>query len=211
MIYLRVLFYVQFILLMFILYRAFFSAKWHNGLLWQIILFLLPFSFGWSSVFLFCRLLNAAMFNLYHHYIYLAVIFSSLSLLPQWYKLLWILLKHFSARPLRESSKLIGAILFATVMITAIVCFFTLYYLWIDALSGYSQGLRSSITNHPILLDYQNAFYFSFVTYFSLGYGDLVPYGNWFHFMVFLECLISLLNAGIIIIYAYNLLFQDKR
>ncbi|PWM50660.1 MAG: hypothetical protein DBX41_05240, partial [Clostridiales bacterium] len=59
-------------------------------------------------------------------------------------------------------------------------------------------------------LDYQNAFYFSFVTYFSLGYGDLVPYGNWFHFMVFLECLISLLNAGIIIIYAYNLLFQDK-
>lgn len=198
------------LLLSLILYRSFISKRWRNGVLWKIFLFILPFFSGWLSVFFLCHMLNTEMFNHYHPYIYFILIFSSLSLLPQWYKLLWLLLKSFSSRDLRESSKLIGAIAFATIMITAIVGFFTLYYLWIDALSGYSQGLRSSITNQPVLLDYKNAFYFSFVTYFSLGYGDLVPYGSWFHFMVFLECLISLLNAGIIIIYAYNLLFQNR-
>lgn len=198
------------LLLSLILYRSFISKRWRNGVLWKIFLFILPFFSGWLCVFFLCHVLNTEMFNHYHPYIYFILIFSSLSLLPQWYKLLWLLLKSFSSRDLRESSKLIGAIAFATIMITAIVGFFTLYYLWIDALSGYSQGLRSSITNQPVLLDYKNAFYFSFVTYFSLGYGDLVPYGSWFHFMVFLECLISLLNAGIIIIYAYNLLFQNR-
>ena len=206
----RLIFGIYILLLSFILYRSFFSAHWHDGLLWKMCLFIFPFFFGWLSVFFLCHVLNAAMFNLYHPYICFIIIFSSLSLLPQWYKLLWLLLKSFSSRPLRESSKLIGAIFFATVMISAVIGFFTLYYLWLDALSGYSQGLRSSITNQPVLLDCQIAFYFSFVTYFSLGYGDLVPYGSWFHIMVFLECLISLLNAGIIIIYAYNLLFQNR-
>ena len=206
----RIIFGGLILLLSLILYRSFVSKRWQSGFLWKIILFILPFFSGWLSVYFLCHVLNAEMFNLYHPYIYFILIFSSLSLLPQWYKLLWLFLKSFSARDLRESSKLIGAIVFATIMITAIVGFFTLYYLWIDALSGYSQGLRSSITNQPVLLDYKNAFYFSFVTYFSLGYGDLVPYGSWFHFMVFLECLISLLNAGIIIIYAYNLLFQNR-
>lgn len=204
------LFILAFLFLSFILYRSFFSNYWHKGFVYQILLFITPFISGWLSVFLLCHSINAEAFKLYHHYIYFLIIFSSLSLLPQWYKLMWILLKNFSSRTLSESSKLFGCLLFATIMITAIVFFFTLYYLWIDALSSYTQGLRSSITNQPILLNYQNAFYFSFVTYFSLGYGDLVPYGSWFHFLVFLECLISLLNAGIIIIYAYNLLFQDK-
>ena len=196
--------------LLLILYRCFFSPWWHKNLIFKLFLFFFPFIYGWSSVFLLCRLLSAEMFNTYHHYIYFYTIASALSLIPQWYKFMWLLLKNLSVKKLNEGAKLISVTLFSALMITMIVFFFTLYYLWIDALSGYTQGLRSGITNQPILLTYQSAFYFSFVTYFSLGYGDLVPYGSWFHLMVFLECLISLLNAGIIVIYAYNLLFSSN-
>ena len=196
-------------ILIFILYRCFFSPYWQKNIVFKLILFFFPFIYGWSSVFFLCRILSAEMFNTYHHYIYFYTIASALSLIPQWYKFMWLLLKSLSVKNLSEGMKLISVTMFAALMITMIVFFFTLYYLWIDALSGYTQGLRSGITNQPILLNYQSAFYFSFVTYFSLGYGDLVPYGSWFHFMVFPECLISLLNAGIIVIYAYNLLFSD--
>ena len=196
-------------ILIFILYRCFFSPYWQKNIVFKLILFFFPFIYGWSSVFFLCRILSAEMFNTYHHYIYFYTIAFALSLIPQWYKFMWLLLKSLSVKNLSEGMKLISVTMFAALMITMIVFFFTLYYLWIDALSGYTQGLRSGITNQPILLNYQSAFYFSFVTYFSLGYGDLVPYGSWFHFMVFLECLISLLNAGIIVIYAYNLLFSD--
>lgn len=204
------LFAVSMVLLILIILGCFCSPRWHRGIIWKFVLFFLPFFYGWSTVFLLCRFLSAEMFNLYHHYIYLYTITVALSLIPQWYKLMWLLLKCLSARHFNEGLRLIGVTMFAAVMITMIVFFFTLYYLWIDALSGYTQGLRSGITNQPILLNYQSAFYFSFVTYFSLGYGDLVPYGSWFHFMVFLECLIALLNTGIIVIYAYNLLFHEN-
>jgi len=197
-------------ILYFILYRCFCSKLWQKNYICKAFVFFLPFGYGWSIVFLLCHFLNTEIFNLHHHYIYLYTIATALSLIPQWYKLMWIVLNNLSAKDLSSGAKLLSVTLFAAIMITMIVILFTMYYLWIDTLAGYTQGLRSGITNQPILLNYETAFYFSFVTYFSLGYGDLVPYGAWFHFMVFLECLISLLNTGIIVIYAYNLLFKDE-
>lgn len=125
---------------------------------------------------------------------------------------MWVSLIHLPIQKLTEGSKLLFSILFAIVMVLAIIFFFTLYFLWLDSLSGYAQGLRSALLNYqPILLDFATAFYFSFVCYFSLGYGDLVPFGLWFQLLVFLECLISLLNTGIIVIYVFRFLFDNDR
>ena len=107
----------------------------------------------------------------------------------------------FTGAEISESTKLMFTILFSIIMVLTIIFFFTLYFLWLDSLSGYTQGLRSAFLNfQPVLLDFPTAFYFSFSCYFALGFGDFFPYGQWFHLLVFLECLIALLNNGIIII-----------
>ena len=71
-------------------------------------------------------------------------------------------------------------------------------------------GLNLTAANVVIHVDpWWNAD-FSFSCYFSLGFGAYYPYGHWFYLLVFFECLISLLNNGIIIIYAFNFLFSHN-
>ena len=79
-------------------------------------------------------------------------------------------------------------------------------------MSGYTQGLRSALLDYqPVLLDFSTAFIFSFSCYFSLGFGAYYPYGIWFNLLVFLECLIALLNNGIVLVYAFEFLFREKK
>jgi hypothetical protein len=97
-------------------------------------------------------------------------------------------------------------------MVIAVIFFFTLYFLWIDSMNGYTQGLRSALTNYqPVLLDFPTAFFFSFSCYFCLGFSVYHPYGFWFYFLVFLECLIALLNNGIVLVYAFQFLFGKRK
>jgi hypothetical protein len=97
-------------------------------------------------------------------------------------------------------------------MIFTMVFFFALFYLLINSISGETQGLFSALIGYyPVELDFTTALYFSFVTYFTLGYGDLVPFGSWMRFVVFLECLSSVVNTGIIAVYVYNFLFYQRK
>ncbi|MDA8236020.1 MAG: ion channel [Clostridia bacterium] len=53
--------------------------------------------------------------------------------------------------------------------------------------------------------DLASFFYFSSVTYFSLGDGDYAPKGNLMLFLVYLESLLGYINSGILIAYAFHL------
>lgn len=204
-----IFFLIEFALLLLIWWKTFSAPVWRRHPFWSLLLFPLPFLYGVGQIYLISHWFTLAQLRLYSQPLYLYSIVNSLLLIPQWYKLMWLTLLHFSPKKLTDVQKLLLAILLAALMISAIVFFFSLYYLWIDHLSGYTQGLRSALLNYqPILLDFQTAFYFSFVVYFTLGFGDLVPYGPWFHFLVFLECLIALINTGVIVIYVYNFLFN---
>lgn len=203
---------LQILLLLFIWWQLFSSSLWQRGFLMRLLLFAGPFLFGLGQMICFTHLFSLETLRQYRQALYLYSTINSLLLIPQWYKLMWLFLTDLPSRRFSESQKLLTAVFLAALMILAIIFFFTLYYLWIDSLSGYAQGLRSAMFNYqPVLLDFATAFYFSFVCYFSLGYGDLIPYGAWFHCLVFLECLISLINTGIIIIYAYNFLFDRRK
>lgn len=174
-----------------------------------MLLFAAPFLFGLTQVMLITHFLPLETLRAFRQPLYLYSILNALLLIPQWYKLMWLSLIRLPNEHFSDIQKLMLAIILASVMISAIIFFFALYYLWIDHLSGYTQGLRSALLNYqPILLDFPTAFYFSFICYFTLGFGDLIPYGAWFHFLVFLECLIALINTGIIVIYVYNFLFS---
>ena len=206
------LFFCSQILLLLIVWGYFFFTRlWNKGMFIKLLLFVLPFAFGTLVLVLITTYFPVETLRSYRNMLYLYSTINSLLLIPQWYKLMCLSLLELPSPTLSDTKKLLLAIFLAVLMVIAIIFFFTLYYLWIDGLSGYSQGLRTALINYePILLDFNTAFYFSFVTYFTLGYGDLIPYGAWFHFLVFLECLISLLNTGIIIIYAYNVLFNKS-
>lgn len=204
-------FALQIFLLLYVWWILFTSSYWEKHFWGPIILFLAPFLFGLGNITFLTYFFSVETLRAYRQLLYLYSTINSLLLIPQWYKLMWLFLTHLPSQRLNDTQKLLATVLLSIIMIIAIVFFFTLYYLWIDSLSGYTQGLRSAMLNYqPILLDFSSSFYFSFVVYFSLGFGDLVPYGTWFHFLVFLECLISLLNTGIIIIYAYNFLFSQN-
>ena len=101
------------------------------------------------------------------------------------YALMSLALLALPVQQINENVKLMFTILFSIVMMLAVIFFFTLYFLWLDSLSGYTQGLRSAFLNfQPVLLDFPTAFYFSFSCYFSLGFGAYYPYGHWFYLLV---------------------------
>lgn len=201
----------QTIALLLFWYYCFRHKAWHYGWGCKILLFLSPFAFGCLLLWLDIHYLSIETLRNWHNAFCCFSTFVALLLLPQWYKLMWLALLALPVQKISESAKLMFTILFSIVMVLTIIFFFTLYFLWLDSLSGYTQGLRSAFLNfQPVLLDFPTAFYFSFSCYFALGFGDYFPYGQWFHLLVFLECLISLLNNGIIIIYAFNFLFSHK-
>ncbi|WP_159446346.1 potassium channel family protein [Desulfonispora thiosulfatigenes] len=108
-----------------------------------------------------------------------------------------------------EHRKIIFAAFLMMVMIVGMVFIFAIYFYWFSHI-GNNQGLLSGLHNYEnIRLLFTTSVYFSFVTYFTLGYGDLVPYGFWMKSFVFLECIMSILNTGLMFIYVYNFLFNN--
>jgi Trk-type K+ transport system membrane component len=80
---------------------------------------------------------------------------------------MWLLLISMPVQEISEHTRLIITIIFSCIMVIAVIFFFALYFLWIDSMNGYTQGLRSALMNYqPILLDFPTAFFFSFSCYF---------------------------------------------
>ena len=202
-------FFLQTILLLSFWYICFRHQAWHNGWLCKMVLFLLPFLFGCLLLWLDLHIFSVETLRQWHTLFCSFSTLAVLLLLPQWYKLMWLALQDLPVSTCSDYARLLFTVLFSTIMMLAIIFFFALYYLWLDRLTGYTQGLRSAYLNfQPVLLDFSTAFYFSFSCYFSLGYGAYYPYGHWFYLLVFLECLIALINNGIIVFYAFQLLFD---
>lgn len=192
-------------------YFCFCHKAWQKGWLGRLLLFLAPFSFGCLLLWLDLHFLPMDLLRRWHDAFCCFSTLSALLLLPQWYKMMWLSLLALPVQRISDSAKLMFTILLSMIMVLTIIFFFALYFLWLDSLTGYTQGLRSTFLNfQPVLLDFPTAFYFSFSCYFALGFGAYYPYGHWFYLLVFLECLIALVNNGIIIIYAYNFLFSRK-
>ncbi len=206
-----VLFVFQTMILLLFWYHCFQHPAWKGTLHFTILLFLAPFMLGCAILWLDLQLLSADFLRQWHNLFCCFCVLTVLLLLPQWYKLMWQSLTTLPVPEHSDTARLFFIALFSLIMMLAVIFFFALYYLWMDRLSGFTQGLRSASSNYqPILLDFISAFHFSFCCYFSLGYGMYAPYGNWFYFLIFLECLIAFINNGIIICYAFHLLFKKE-
>ncbi|MBO5140502.1 MAG: hypothetical protein J6A10_05020 [Peptococcaceae bacterium] len=203
---------IQVVLLLLFWYYCFRHKKWNNGWIAKITLFIAPFVLGYLFVWMDLHLFPIENLRLWHDELCCFSTLSALLLLPQWYKLMWLFLMHLPVQGISEHARLICIVIFSCVMVVAIIFFFALYFLWIDSMSGYTQGLRSALLNYqPILLDFPAAFFFSFCCYFCLGFGIYYPYGFWFYLLMFLECLIALLNNGIVLVYAFQFLFRKMK
>ncbi len=202
---------IQTIALLMVWYFSFCHKGWQGGWLVKLVLFLLPFTFGCAIVWMDLQLFSAEYLRVWHDELCCFCTMTALLLLPQWYKLMWLSLRALPVQEISEQARLMFTVAFSCIMVAAIIFFFALYFLWLDSLSGYTQGLRSALLNYqPVLLDFPTAFFFSFSCYFSLGFGAYYPYGFWFYLLVFLECLIALLNNGIVLVYAFQFLFGKK-
>lgn len=205
------LFTVQTLVLLLFWHYCFKHPAWKKSHLHTVLLFLAPFLLGCIMLWLDIHLLYVDTLRRWHNLFCFFCLLTVLILLPQWYKLMWRSLTTLSIPEYSDTARLFFIALFSFIMMLAVIFFFALYYLWMDYLSGFTQGLRSAACNYqPILLDFASAFHFSFCCYFSLGYGIYAPYGNWFYFLIFLECLIAFINNGIIICYAFHLLFKKE-
>lgn len=133
------------------------------------------------------------------------------------YRSLWSKLVNLqSSRPRTGGGRLLLHISAAVVYtITAIISLFSVAYAMVSYLSGPSGEnyiMESSFGYHR--LDYRDLsafFYFSSVTYFSLGYGDYLPRGTAMISLVYLESLLGYINSGILIAYAFNLFTKLNR
>ena len=206
-----VLFAFQTIFLLLFWRWCFFHPCWYRGWVARLILFLAPFAAGCMIIWLDLHVISMETLRRWHEMFCMFSTLTVLLLIPQWYKLMWLALLALPGDSVSDNVKLLSTTLFSVIMMLAIIFFFALYYVWLDRLSGCTQGLRSAYLHYqPVILDFPTAFYFSFSCYFSLGYGAYYPYGNWFYLLVFLECLIALINNGIIIFYTFHLLFEKN-
>lgn len=200
------------IILLIVWWIVFNSRLWEKNFTYQLVIFIAPLLYGLLILVILFNIFPLALIRSHKHYIYFFSSLNLLLLLPQWYKLAWLQLQKVQKRNLTENSKLIFAVFLVILMIFAMVVFFALVYILINSISGETQGLLSALQGYfPIEIDFTTALYFSFVTYFTLGYGDLIPFGTWMRFFVFLECLSSVLNTGLIAVYVYNFLFYNEK
>ena len=203
---------IETILLFGFWYYCFQHNRWNTTWRFKLILFFSPFTLGCFFLWFDLQLFQIEHLRNWHDELCCFSTLTALLLLPQWYKLMWLSLRALPVQETSEHARLIFTVLFCCIMVFAIIFFFTLYFLWIDSMSGYTQGLRSALLDYqPVLLDFSTAFIFSFSCYFSLGFGAYYPYGIWFNLLVFLECLIALLNNGIVLVYAFEFLFREKK
>lgn len=127
------------------------------------------------------------------------------------YRSLWATLINLqSSQPRIGGGRLLLLISVAIVYtITAIVSLFSVAYAMVSFLSGPSGGnyIENSHQDWHRLYPWNLSafFYFSSVTYFSLGYGDYLPRGTVMIALIYLESLLGYINSGILIAYAFNL------
>jgi len=198
--------------LLWVWWFCFNSRFWNKKLAHQLILFILPTLFGLIALVTISNVFSLDIVKPYKFYIYVYSSINLLLLLPQWYKLAWLQLQKAQVNNWRDPQKFIFSVFLAVLMVFAMVIFFALFYLLIYSMGGNTQGLLSALSGYQaVKLDLATSLYFSFVTYFTLGYGDLVPFGIWMRTFVFLECLCSVLNTGIIAVYVYNFLFSNRK
>ena len=133
------------------------------------------------------------------------------------YRSLWSALVNLQSRhPKMGGGQLLLLISVVIVYtITAIVSLFSVAYAMVSYLDGTSGGnyIMESDHGHYRLeaWDLRTFFYFSSVTYFSLGYGDYLPRGTVMIAFVYLESLLGYINSGIMIAYAFNLFTKLNR
>jgi len=192
---------------------SFFHPFWYHHLFWGAFFTFSPFILGCLFQLLNLYFFSAQLLQTYHSLLYFTSLLTAFFLLLGWYKFLWLILTTSSIQNLSDLNKIIFTALFSLFMVSTVILLFAFYYLWTDAFFGFQQGLRSVLDNYQfIYLDFPTAFYFSFVCYFGLGFGDFIPCGPHFQFLVFLECLLSLLNTAILLFYTFHFLFsQEKR
>ncbi|HEX3031265.1 MAG TPA: ion channel, partial [Bacillota bacterium] len=129
-----------------------------------------------------------------------------------WTVLLKLRLRHNSTGAGRLLLRISLSLMYT---ITAIVTLFALAYALVSYLSGPSGP--NMIMEHIYqlrrldYLDFHSYFYFSSVTYFSLGYGDFLPRGQVMIGLIYLESLLGYINSGILIAYAFNLFTKLDR
>lgn len=191
-------------------WKIFRSKHWNSKLAVQLLLFIAPTLLGLVITALALTWLPLEFIRSYRSYLYIYSSIYLILLIPQWYKLAWKQVSKYKKLITREEYSLSFTIAFAVMMIIAMVMLFAMYYLWFFSVGGGSQGLLSAQHYYqPLTIDLPTAIYFSFVSYFTLGYGDLVPYGFWMRSFVFFECIASVINTGIIIIYVFNFLLKN--
>ena len=133
------------------------------------------------------------------------------------YRSLWsTLVRLQSSQPRMGGGRLLLQISAAVVYtITAIVSLFGVAYAMVSYLSGPSGGnyiVEVSHSQHRLdHWDFGAFFYFSSVTYFSLGYGDYLPRGTMMIALIYVESLLGYINSGILIAYAFNLFTKLNR
>jgi uncharacterized membrane protein len=133
------------------------------------------------------------------------------------YRSLWSALVNLQSRhPKMGGGQLLLLISVVIVYtITAIVSLFSVAYAIVSYLDGPSGGNYIMDSDHGQYRleawDLRTFFYFSSVTYFSLGYGDYLPRGTVMIAFVYLESLLGYINSGIMIAYAFNLFTKLNR
>lgn len=208
------LFFLNILFILVFWWKIFCSQYWDSKLAVQLLLFIAPTLLGLIITALALTWLPLEFIRVNRSYLYIYSSIYLIMLIPQWYKLAWKQVTRYRKVITREEYSLIFTIAFAVMMIFAMVMLFAMYYLWFFSVGAGSQGLLSAQHYYqPLNVDLPTAIYFSFVSYFTLGYGDLVPYGLWMQSFVFFECIASVINTGIIIIYVFNFLLKntDKR
>lgn len=142
-------------------------------------------------------------------------LFALVASLVNCYCSLWNVLIRFRwARPrLGPGHLLLRISLSVVITITVIIAIFAAGYALVSYLAG-PGGSNYLVEGDQHCLDYRDVssfFYFSSVTYFSLGYGDYLPRGPIMVSLVFMESLLGYLNSGILIAYALNLFTKLDR
>ena len=186
------------------------NARWENrGLIIKFIFFLIP----WLPFFILMGLEKLISIDILDYRINLSILglFAITLTIGNSYRILWsILMDIQSKRYCHGSGLLLLKISVAIVVtITLIVYLFGLAYsitTYLSGISGENFIMEATPGNIALAFDeYFSFFYFSAVTYFSLGYGDYFPRGSIMLFLVFVESIIGYVNSGILIAYAFNI------
>lgn len=190
--------------------QVWFHAKWENrGFIVRGFFLIIP----WLPFFALIGIEKLIIIDILQYRINLSVLgfFAIFLSIANAYRILWsILIDIQYEQHYYGPGMLLLRISFAIVLtITVIVFLFGLAYsvaTYLSGISGVNFIMEGWQGNKALAFDeFFPFFYFSAVTYFSLGYGDFVPRGSLMLFLVFMESIIGYVNSGILIAYAFNI------